>query len=65
MTPPIVKKLADTKASVIQPILYKSVVTIYRVFAILTLYVVLAGVRPQPADRTFAVLQSGRERGFP
>ena len=44
MTPPIVKKLADTKASVIQPILYKSVVTVYRVFAILTLYVVLAGV---------------------
>jgi hypothetical protein len=44
MTPPIVKKLTDTKASVIQPILYKSVVTIYRVFAILTLYVVLAGV---------------------
>src|SRR5208282_439301 len=40
-----VKKVpADLKPSVIQPLLYKSVVTIYRVFAILTLYVVLAGV---------------------
>jgi hypothetical protein len=39
-----VKLPADTKAAVIQPMLYKSVVTIYRVFAILTLYVVLGGV---------------------
>jgi hypothetical protein len=39
-----VKLLAVTKASVIQPMLYKSVVTIYRVVAILTLYVVLGGV---------------------
>jgi hypothetical protein len=45
MTTLTVKKApAEAKASVIQPMLYKSVVTIYRVFAILTLYVVLAGV---------------------
>ena len=45
-TPPTpVKKVpADAKQPVIQPMLYKSVVTIYRVFALLTLYVVLAGV---------------------
>jgi hypothetical protein len=43
--PPEVKKSpAEAKASVIQPMLYKSVVTVYRVFAILTLYLVLAGV---------------------
>jgi hypothetical protein len=42
---PAVKKLpADAKPSVIQPMLYKSVVTVYRIFAILTLYLVLAGV---------------------
>jgi hypothetical protein len=40
-----VKKVPpETKPSVIQPMLYKSVVTIYRIFAILTLYVVLGGV---------------------
>jgi hypothetical protein len=45
MTTPAVKKVsAEPKSSVIQPALYKSVVTIYRVFAILTLYVVLTGV---------------------
>jgi hypothetical protein len=45
MTTLIVKKLlGDRKASVIQPLVYKSVVTIYRVFAISTLYVVLGGV---------------------
>jgi hypothetical protein len=45
MTTPVVKKVsAEPKSSVIQPALYKSVVTIYRVFAILTLYVVLTGV---------------------
>jgi hypothetical protein len=45
MTTLTVKKApTEAKASVIQPMLYKSVVTTYRVFAILTLYVVLAGV---------------------
>jgi hypothetical protein len=45
MTTPAVKKApGDRKSSVIQPMLYKSVVTIYRIFAILTLYVVLGGV---------------------
>jgi len=40
-----VKKVPpEAKPSVIQPMLYKSVVTIYRIFAILTLYVVLGGV---------------------
>lgn len=40
-----VKKVpADVKAPRIQPMLYKSVVTIYRVIAIVTLYVVLVGV---------------------
>jgi hypothetical protein len=34
----------EAKPSVIQPMLYKSVVTVYRVFAILTLYLVLGGV---------------------
>jgi hypothetical protein len=34
-----VKKVPpEAKPSVIQPMLYKSVVTIYRIFAILTLY---------------------------
>src|SRR5580704_284983 len=42
--PPAIKKMLDAKAPVIQPMLYKSVVTVYRVFAILTLYLVLAGV---------------------
>ncbi len=45
MSTTLVKKVpADAKPSVIQPLLYKSVVTIYRVFAIVTLYAVLAGV---------------------
>jgi hypothetical protein len=45
MTTLTVKKPpAEAKASVIQPMLYKSVVTIYRIFAILTLYAVLVGV---------------------
>src|SRR5580700_6104959 len=43
-TTPVKKVLSDPKPSVIQPLLYKSVVTIYRVFAIATLYVVLLGV---------------------
>jgi hypothetical protein len=45
MATQVIKKLpAEPKASVIQPLLYKSVVTVYRIFAILTLYLVLAGV---------------------
>jgi hypothetical protein len=45
MTTPAVKKVpSEARASVIQPMLYKSVVTIYRIFAIVTLYVVLVGV---------------------
>jgi hypothetical protein len=43
-TSPVKKVPPEAKPSVIQPMLYKSVVTIYRVFAILTLYVVLGGV---------------------
>lgn len=43
-TPPVKKLPAEARASVIQPMLYKSVVTIYRIFAIVTLYVVLGGV---------------------
>jgi hypothetical protein len=34
----------DSRMSLVQPILYKSVVTLYRIFGILTLYLVLAGV---------------------
>src|SRR5271167_2654031 len=37
-------KPAEARTPVIQPILYKSVVTVYRIFAIVTLYLVLAGV---------------------
>ena len=45
MTTPAVKKVpSEAKASLLQPLLYKSVVTIYRIFAIVTLYVVLVGV---------------------
>jgi hypothetical protein len=44
MTTEVVKNAPDAKPSVIQPILYKSVVMVYRIFAILTLYLVLAGV---------------------
>src|SRR5579863_3060969 len=43
MATSVVKK-PETRASVIQPILYKSVVTVYRIFAIVTLYLVLFGV---------------------
>ena len=42
--PPAVKKVPEPKPSVIQPMVYKSVVTVYRIFAIVTLYLVLAGV---------------------
>jgi hypothetical protein len=35
---------AETKPAVIQPLLYKSVVSLYRIFGIATLYVVLIGV---------------------
>lgn len=39
------KKLpVEPKAPVIQPMIYKSVVTVYRIFAIVTLYAVLLGV---------------------
>jgi hypothetical protein len=44
MATQVVKKLPEAKPSVLQPILYKSVVTVYRIFAIITLYFVLAGV---------------------
>jgi hypothetical protein len=37
-------KPAEARTPVIQPMLYKSVVTVYRVFAIVTLYLVLVGV---------------------
>jgi hypothetical protein len=43
-TTPEKKVLSETRQPVFQPMVYKSVVTVYRVFAILTLYVVLAGV---------------------
>src|SRR5271157_2766837 len=44
MATEVVKKAPEAKPSVIQPMVYKSVVTIYRIIAILTLYLVLAGV---------------------
>jgi len=45
MATPLVKNVpASPKSPVLQPLIYKSVVTIYRIFAILTLYVVLGGV---------------------
>jgi hypothetical protein len=43
-TPPVKKLPADPKSPVLQPLIYKSVVTVYRIFAIITLYVVLGGV---------------------
>lgn len=43
-TPPVKKMPGNGKTFLIQPMIYKSVVTIYRIFAILTLYVVLGGV---------------------
>jgi hypothetical protein len=43
MATSVVKK-PEARASLIQPMLYKSVVTVYRVFAIVTLYLVLVGV---------------------
>jgi len=44
MATEVVKKAPEAKSSVIQPMVYKSVVTVYRIFAIVTLYLVLAGV---------------------
>jgi hypothetical protein len=45
MATPLVKNVpARPKSPVLQPLIYKSVVTIYRIFAIVTLYVVLGGV---------------------
>ena len=44
MATQVVKNAPDAKPSMIQPMVYKSVVTVYRIFAILTLYAVLAGV---------------------
>jgi hypothetical protein len=45
MATPLVKNVpASPKSPVLQPLIYKSVVTIYRIFAIVTLYVVLGGV---------------------
>ena len=43
-TSEIKKPLVEARPSVIQPMLYKSVVTVYRIFAIITLYAVLVGV---------------------
>jgi hypothetical protein len=45
MATPLVKNVpASPKSPVLQPLIYKSVVTIYRIFAIVTLYVVLGSV---------------------
>ena len=45
MATPLVKNVPATpKSPMLQPLIYKSVVTIYRIFAIVTLYVVLGGV---------------------
>jgi hypothetical protein len=45
MATPLVKNVpASPKSPVLQPFIYKSIVTIYRIFAIVTLYVVLGGV---------------------
>jgi hypothetical protein len=48
MATQVVKELPDVKPSakpsMIQPVIYKSVVTVYRIFAIVTLYLVLVGV---------------------
>jgi hypothetical protein len=45
MATPLVKKApASPKFPVLQPLIYKSVVMVYRIFAIVTLYVVLGGV---------------------
>jgi ribosomal protein S20 len=45
MATPLVKTApAAPKSPVLQPLIYKSVVTVYRIFAIATLYVVLFGV---------------------
>jgi hypothetical protein len=43
-TPPVKSVPASPKSPMLQPLIYKSVVTIYRIFAIATLYVVLGGV---------------------
>jgi hypothetical protein len=45
MATPLAKNVAPSpKSLVLQPLIYKSVVTIYRIFAIVTLYIVLGGV---------------------
>src|ERR1700735_4789483 len=44
MATQVVKNAPDANPSVIQPRVYKSVVTVYRIFAIVTLYLVLVGV---------------------
>jgi hypothetical protein len=45
MATPLAKNVAASpKSLVLQPLIYKSVVTIYRIFAIVTLYIVLGGV---------------------
>jgi len=45
MATPLVKNApASPKSPLLQPLIYKSVVTVYRIFAIVTLYVVLGGV---------------------
>lgn len=44
MATQVVKNAPDAKPSMIQPMVYKAVVTVYRIFAILALYAVLAGV---------------------
>jgi hypothetical protein len=45
MATPLVKNAPATpKSPVLQPLIYKSVVTVYRIFAIATLYLVLLGV---------------------
>jgi hypothetical protein len=45
MATPLAKTVAASpKSLVLQPLIYRSVVTIYRIFAIVTLYIVLGGV---------------------
>jgi len=44
MASPAASKLESRKPIQIQPMIYRSVVTLYRIFGILTLYLVLAGI---------------------
>src|SRR5215467_1631870 len=44
MASPAASKLESRKPARIQPLIYRSVVTLYRIFGILTLYLVLAGI---------------------